>query len=64
MKLFTGCDGCGCDLLCIHIESVHRNHVWNPFMCDIAHRNALHAEQITPCKHFYKPRLNTIHSIS
>ena len=66
MKLFILCDGCGCDLLCIHIGISHRNFtewVWNPFMCDIAHRNALYAEQIAPREHFHKPTYNPFHEI-
>ena len=66
MKLFTWCDRCGCDLLCIHIGITHCNHtewVWNPFMCDIAHRNASYAEQITPCEHFPKPTYNPFYFI-
>ena len=65
-NLFTRCDGCGCDLLCIHIGIEHRNHtewVWNPFMCDIEHRNASHAEQIAPCEHFHKPTYNPFYFI-
>ena len=66
MKLFTQCDGCECDLLCIHIGIAHHNHtewVWNPFMCDIGNANALHAEQIAPCEHFHKPTYNPFHFI-
>ena len=64
MKLFTWCNGCGYDLLCIHIGIAHRNNtewVWNPFMCDIAHRNASHKEHVIPCEHSPKPTYNPFH---
>ena len=32
-------------------------------MCIITHRNASHAEQITPCEHFPKPTYNPFHFI-
>ena len=38
----------GVDVICyVYIGIPHRNHtewVWNIFMCNIAHRNALHTE--------------------
>ena len=56
----------GCDLLCIHIGMTHHNcteWVWNPFLCDFAHRNASHTEQITKCEHFHKPTYNPFNFI-
>ena len=66
VKLFTQCNGCGCDLQCIYIGIAHCNHtewVQNPCMCDITHKYASHAEQITPCEHFHKPTYNPFHKI-
>ena len=46
-------------VLCIHIGMAHHNRT--EWVQNIAHRNALHAEQITPCEHFPKPTYNPFH---
>ena len=54
----------GVDAICYVYVLELNIAIANPFMCDIAHRNVSHTEQIAPCEHFHKPTCNPFRSIS